>query len=261
MAFMTAPQTAARGEPVRARTVVRFALASTELPPVTEALPLCEHARRVFMRARVDTSHSLAFTGKSADGTPLVGHPHAFFLPEDADGDGRIDHLSVIASGGFDAQDLIALEACTPVFGAHARPGIHLKICPSDGRVLGTSSVWRSSTPFSMPRFATSGHGRKVRDRDVPEAQLRRELRLRGYPEPVRVEPIGGHETRDGRTLTWSEFVVERRNGTHGFGIAGFEIHFPHAVTGPIALGFGCHFGLGVLVASGDRVSEAGKRR
>jgi CRISPR-associated protein Csb2 len=240
---------------------VRFALASTDLPPVTEALPLCERARRVFMRARVDTSHSLAFTGRSADGTPLVGHPHALFLPEDADGDGRIDHLIVIASGGFDAEDLVALEACSPIFGAHARPVIQLKIAPSDGRLLGTSSAWRSATPYSMPRFATSGHGRKVRDRDLPEAQFRRELRLRGFPEPTCVVPIGGYETRDGRTMTWTEFVVERRNGTHGFGIAGFEIHFPHAVAGPIALGFGCHYGLGVFVASGDRASEAGKRR
>ncbi|MGB5038750.1 MAG: type I-U CRISPR-associated protein Csb2 [Blastocatellia bacterium] len=261
MAFVTAPHTATRGELVRARTAVRFALVSTELPPVTEALPLCERARRVFTRARVDTSHSPVFTGKSADGTPLVGHPHAFFLPEDADGDGRIDHLSVIASAGFDAEDLVALEACTPIFGAHARPGIHLKTCPSDGSVIGTSSVWRSLTPFSMPRFATSGNARKVRNRDLPESQLRRELRLRGFPEPARVELLGGYETRDGRTVSWSEFVVERRNGTHGFGIAGFEIHFPHAVSGPIALGFGCHFGLGVFVASEDRALEAGKRR
>ena len=50
------------------------------------------------------------------------------------------------------------------------------------------------------------------------------------------------------RMVRWLEFHTQRFNGTHGNGLAGFEIEFAEPVAGPIALGFGCHFGLGLFV-------------
>ena len=42
-------------------------------------------------------------SGREATGGPLrdPGHAHAFWLPEDADGDGKIDHVCVYAAAGF----------------------------------------------------------------------------------------------------------------------------------------------------------------
>jgi len=231
------------------RTTVRYRLSSADLLPVTQSLSFGERSRRVFMRARADLHHSQAFTGKTGDGVPLEGHLHAFFLPEDADGDGRIDHLAVHAAGGFDADDAAALDSSPSVFGAHGRPGIRMAPVDASGGLFGESAVWRSATPFVLPRFATSGSGRKLRRRDLPEAQLLREIGLRGLPEPVRIVEVAGYATVDGRMIPWSEFETVRRNGARGFGVAGFEIEFPQPVPGPIALGFGCHFGLGVFVS------------
>ena len=47
--------------------------------------------------------------------------------------------------------------------------------------------------------------------------------------------------------VPWAEFVARRRNGAEGFGVSGFAIEFEEAVAGPIAVGFGCHFGLGLF--------------
>ena len=39
-------------------------------------------------------------SGKDAAGKPLKGHHHAFYVPTDEDGDGRLDHLTVWTPGG-----------------------------------------------------------------------------------------------------------------------------------------------------------------
>jgi CRISPR-associated protein Csb2 len=55
----------------------------------------------------------------------------------------------------------------------------------------------------------------------------------------------------DGRSLAWRHFRQQRvfgegRRGTD-FG-KGFEIEFAEEVSGPIAVGYACHFGLGLFV-------------
>jgi CRISPR-associated protein Csb2 len=120
---------------------------------------------------------------------------------------------------------------------------------------------WRSVTPFSLPRFPNRGGGKPPRLRDLPEGQLVRELRNRGLPEPVfikRIEgyyvegipPEGGTTKRrtTKRLVRWLEFHTTRYNGTKGNGLAGFEIEFAEPVRGPIAVGFACHFGLGLFL-------------
>jgi CRISPR-associated protein Csb2 len=275
----------------------RFALRSTALPPLTSTLPFAERARRVFIRRRTNHFHSLAFSGKNADGVPLTGHRHAMFLPEDADHDGSIDHLTVCAAGGFDHADWEALRSCPSFFGTHGQPSIELRpvaagrgaartgrvvasyertdisgrsggrtagpqatghlidaegCSPTSaaaraGGLLATATTWVSATPFSLPRFATAGRGRKQRARDTAVEQLRRELRNRGLSDPVRVFELPGTTLADGRLIEWSDFNTERRKGTSGYGLAGFRLEFAEPVAGPLALGFGCHFGLGLF--------------
>ena len=54
-------------------------------------------------------------SGRSADGTPLKdpAHAHAFWLPEDADDDGWIDHVSVFVAGGMDDDVRAKLDRIT----------------------------------------------------------------------------------------------------------------------------------------------------
>jgi CRISPR-associated protein Csb2 len=48
--------------------------------------------------------------------------------------------------------------------------------------------------------------------------------------------------------VRWLEFQARRFKGETGYGLAGFEIEFSEDIAGPLALGFACHFGLGVFV-------------
>ncbi len=74
---------------------------------------------------------------------------------------------------------------------------------------------------------------------------------LAGFPSPSSVEAVpstdlAGHETR------WLGFRRQRNQGNgrkvaSGMGY-GFRIKFPDVVRGPIALGYGAHFGLGLFV-------------
>jgi CRISPR-associated protein Csb2 len=230
------------------------------LPPVQDALPFAEQVRRALIRLRDGGSHSEAITGKTVDGVPLEGHPHAHYLVTDEDGDGRLDHATVYAARGFDHMDADALGRLE-IFRRGKRPDVRMVLVGlgakdeqqfSNATLLQPSRRWRSVTPFVLPRFATRGAGKRARPRDTPEAQLRREARVRGLPEIISVKPVPGYQAKGRPLVRWLEFETRRFNGSTGYGVAGFEIEFAEEVSGPLALGFGSHFGLGLFEALPD---------
>jgi CRISPR-associated protein Csb2 len=237
-------------------TVARYVLESSALPAVQQALPIAEKVRRALIRNRVDTSHSEAITGKTKEGVPLQGHRHAHYFVTDEDGDGFLDHLTIYAPCGFDRGDLEALTRTRTIFRRGSQPDIRMMLVglgvPGDFSqnvgLFARARKWRSVTPFSLPRFATRGAGGRPRPRDLPEAQLMRELRLRRFSEPISIQRTPGFWTRDGQLIPWSQFAAERLNGKRGYGICGFTIEFAESVQGPLALGFGCHFSLGLFL-------------
>jgi CRISPR-associated protein Csb2 len=236
-------------------TVARYALDSNVLPLAQDAMPFAEQVRRALIRNRVDTSHSEAIVGKTIDGVPLEGHLHAHYLATDEDGDGRLDHVTLYAPCGFDQHDLAAIGALRTIFRQGNRPDVRLVLIGlgeveqfGEAPIFARSWRWRSVTPFSLPRFANRGAGKPPRPRDLPEAQLVRELRVRGLPEPVSIKRAEGYAAGGRPLVRWLEFHTRRFNGTEGFGLAGFEIEFAEPIAGPLALGFGCHFGLGLFL-------------
>jgi CRISPR-associated protein Csb2 len=234
---------------------VQYRVVSPACPLVQDALPFAEQVRRALIRNRVDASHSEAITGKRADGTPLDGHLHAHYLPTDEDLDGRIDHITIYAPRGFDEGDLEALGSLRTIFRSGNRPEVKLVLTGLGGdELLGELPLfararrWRSVTPFSLPRFPNRGAGKPPRPRDLAEGQLVRELKNRGLPESVSIKRIEGYQVAGRPLVRWLEFHTTRYNGTRGNGLAGFEIEFAEPVRGPIALGFACHFGLGLFL-------------
>jgi CRISPR-associated protein Csb2 len=252
-----------------------YLLDSTMLPLITFALPFAEHVRRALIRNRVDTSHSEAITGKTVAGVPLEGHEHAHYFATDEDGDGRLDHVTIYCPRGFDEADVEALGSLRTIYRPGNRPEVRMiliglsgvgrfaqsgsrpdleeadrDVCaPSDApRVFAISKRWRSVTPFSLPRFPNRGGGKPPRPRDLPEAQLTQELVARGLPEPISIKRIHGYQASGRPMVRWLEFHTQRFKGTSGKGLAGFEIEFAEAVVGPIAVGFACHFGLGLFM-------------
>ncbi len=244
--------------------VARFALDANVLPLLKSALPFAERFRsKLLASRRYKGSYSEVLTGKSEfDQVPLTGHDHAYFIPTDEDGDGRLDHLTVYAERGFDRDDLAALGQLLTVQQFDDRPEVQTvmiglgtkeqfaKIALEQPAIawLGSHKKWRSFTPFSLPRFASRGAGKPPRPRDLPEAQLIREIQKRGLPALVSINRIEGCSINDRPLVRWLEFQARRFNGTEGYGLAGFEIEFAEPQAGPITLGFGCHFGLGLFL-------------
>jgi CRISPR-associated protein Csb2 len=250
-----------RGGPI---TVARYALDGTVLPLVQETSSLGELARIYLLGIYGRYTHggtSAILSGKAADGLPLQGYRHAFYLPTDEDGDGRIDHLTVYARGdlstdgresGFGERELQVLDSFRTLRQVGRKPDLRLLLlgvgrCEDFPQVpwLRPARRWRSLTPFVPPRHERRRGNRRER---APE-QLRTEVQRRGVPEPSVVKPLARCPF-EGRSIRWIEFRRERLLGAghrgqgHGYG---FVLEFPEPVAGPLALGYGCHFGLGLF--------------
>lgn len=131
--------------------------------------------------------------------------------------------------------------------------------CP----LLSKSQIWVSRTPFVPTRYPkVTRAGALKRDAaglqiGSSEHELRRLLRLDGLPEPSAVEPVAG-TCLGGREVPWNAFLRRRSKGNGrraGEAGYGFRVEFPEAVQGPVAVGYGAHFGMGGFVGVDDSTS------
>jgi len=254
-------------------TVARFAVASQVPPRLTEALSFSEKVRQSLL-SRTD-AHPV-FLGKNAAGQHLTGHRHAFIFPEANREHGRISHVTLYARLGFDEAARRALETLRKVWG-HEGHDVQLLLlgvgqpkdfagtnreagqCP----LLVETAIWESRTPFVPTRhLKTNGRGEPRLDEKglpigSPEHDLRRLLHEQGFPSPSAVEPLKS-TSLDGKSTRWLQFRTLRKlgNGSRGANRGfGFRIRFNEPVRGPLALGYGAHFGLGVFVPGAQDAS------
>ena len=247
-----------RRRSARRPTVARFAITSAVLPRITEAVAIGDRLRTALL-ARSDGHPT--FLGRVA-GQVRSGHQHAFFLPADDDGDGRIDHLIVHAREGFDSVAQRALERLDALWG-HGGFFLHLALIalgePGDyggvqrdaplGKApqLGSARVWESHTPFVPPRVPKMRGGVL---RDGAEQQVQSLLQAIGISSEVKLTRVEASRARP--SIAWRCFR-RRRIAEGGPSLRhrgfGFRLEFPEAQLGPIAIGYGAHQGLGQFVA------------
>ncbi|MEW6278004.1 MAG: type I-U CRISPR-associated protein Csb2, partial [Candidatus Eremiobacterota bacterium] len=173
----------------------------------------------------------------------------------------KLDHLAVVCRAGLDGLEQAALDSFTAWKvrpGEPARPG-HLwqakgkpdLICvpmdwakrPQQLQVFRGSNRLVAVTPFVTVRHYRRGRGSLD---DWMEGELRLELQRRGLPEPLSVTRLPMHRLSS-RTVSWWEFVRSRKNDTPRPGY-GYALEFAEPVPGPVCLGYGCHFGLGLFL-------------
>lgn len=150
-----------RPQPVRRPTgvdAVLFALDSKVLPLVTETVEVAERARTLLMgihkRIVGDPAKvSSRFSGKCAGGSPRKDHGHAFFLPQDRDGDGRIDHFLVRCAQPFDDGELRALDGLGAIWQRDGRPELACTpvqwSAPGRALSLGECNAVHSTAPLA----------------------------------------------------------------------------------------------------------------
>lgn len=238
-------------------TVVRYAIRSAVLPRLHDAVSIGERLRVAAMSRSRQVSGDAhdVFTGH---GVGDSNHRHAMYLATSEIQTNRergyIDHLTISAPAGFDEEDVVALQRLRRLWG---RGGHDLELIllglgqPADfggmkspySRVLAESRVWESVTPFIPTRHPKVVRGVEI---DGIELQIRRGCRqLRGI-EPIEVTSL---EDR----AKWSAFRRRRVAGGGRRGVDrayGARLVFDRPVQGPLALGYGAHFGLGLFVAA-----------
>ena len=226
------------------------------LPPLPRTLPVAELMHRALAsRLGLSGGDAPELVGKLATGTPLAGHRHAHVLPLDLDGDGHIDHILIWAPAGLGQQAQDAVRGLRRTFAKGieeigvAVAGVgHLEdlrrlphpLGASVERLLGPvggAREWLSATPFVLPRHL------KARGKNDLTGQLRSELECRGLPAAeVEILP------RDEGTRRLAHYVLERKRGGRApprQPSLRVRLRFAVPVAGPLALGYGSHFGLG----------------
>lgn len=233
-------------------TTARFAMYGKPLPRLEDAVKIGE----VFRAAVMSNAKNIF----GADSIPplLSGHDlpddnvhgHAFYLPEDGDGDGRIDHLVVHVPEGLSRDACKALDSLNRLWTREGyewklvlegigKAGRFVEICT----LIGTGRTWRSLSPYLHPWH--------VKKHFAVEDQIRRECRLRDLPEiqdltSFQEIAVGGRPRRP----VHFRRIRSRRGLTQPDTRGSFwEIAFREPVVGPLALGFSCHFGLGLFRA------------
>jgi len=246
-------------------TVARYAIVSDVSPRLTQAISVANRIHEALCKwSDQGDGPASVFTGFDVTGKPLEGHGHAHIFCEANGSRDAITHLTVWSPNGFDEQACFALRSLNKVWG-HGGHDLRLVLIGlgqpetfPDCNLFASSKVWRSATPFVSTRHAKSFHdGRPKIDAVTgwqtgsPAHDL---LRLLGsHPKTIRaaihqdkVIAIGAS-----RTLRCLQFQTTRHDGGGRRGQsdgAAFTMTFPQNVAGPLALGYGSHFGLGLFV-------------
>ncbi len=235
--------------PPQVRSVL-YAFDSKVLPRLTETLEIAERVRSKLMGihkkiAGSDQLVSPRFSGKTPSGEPMrEPHRHAFYLPSDLNGDGRLDHLLVHCHSPFDASELQALDQLDSIWQRQGRPDIRLMPVQWGAPRKKTRAV-TSATPFVPTRHFKP---RRHLFEDWIRDEIARECRNHGLPEPRTVLPVPELHVARSRTIRWSEFRRNRKDDPvrPGFGL---KLEFSDEIEAPFSLGYACHFGLGEFSA------------
>ena len=185
--------------------------------------------------------HGPADLHKRPDGR----HLHAYWLPMDEDGDGRIDHLTVSIEGGATPRTRAVLSHCKRLE-VYGHGSASLVLLPPLAPKATALRLWVSTTPYVGQRFAVKRHGK------LPRAGLSAAEQL--------ADELAHHRNADGSALPKAAVLphpeparsadafllgARAKNGDDLRPRCWLAILFATPVQGPLAFGLGAHFGLG----------------
>jgi CRISPR-associated protein Csb2 len=249
-------------------TTALFALSTDKkrdvLPLMERALPTMAIFRRALLSLVGDEQQlggCRELTGKDNQGQPLrCKHRHAHFIPLSLDSRSprRIDHVLVYAPMGFGPLAERGLrrlrrtwakgtdDIAVTLIGIGKREAFR-EVGDDAIPELGSGATWVSRTPFIPPRFLKSS------GRDSIEGQVRAELQRRGLPDMAVAPTIAmpADENEAGRHAQWFRRFARTRQGngqTPPAGMFHVTLTLDRTIEGPICLGWGSHFGLGLFV-------------
>jgi CRISPR-associated protein Csb2 len=264
-----------------ARYVIDVAEGRRPLPLSTETLPVAEAVRAALLsrQKRRFGGYSPGLSGKDENGHALKSHRHAFYLPTDEDGDGRIDHCTVFHpadenGNGFTRDEVRAIDDLRGFTFREAKLRLLLTglgtpadfNCPLFPRDKQGARVWLSATPFIATRHAKRRGARRDPHMFFDPAAIaafvgatlkenweQRDDLLQQSAVPPAIEPILDPEREGLMKFRPLQFRRGRsKPGDDGFSrlFGAFRLTFPTRIQGPLCLGHFAHFGMGLFVPS-----------
>jgi CRISPR-associated protein Csb2 len=242
------PRYATRKSEPPVATMASFILVGKPLPRVEGAVRVGELMRSAMMgqAKRILGQDSVPSALSGHDMPAGNRHGHAFYLPWDSNGDGHIDRLLLHVPDGMTAEHQRIAERVKRLWshdGSEWRLVLESIGCAEVAKTMTKqSTTWESVTPYLHPWH--------IKKRLSVEDQLRRECHRRGLPEPATLEPI--KEVTVGRSRKRRPIHFQRFRNRRGLDQPDrsgsfWRLTFAEPVSGPIALGFACHFGLGLF--------------
>jgi CRISPR-associated protein Csb2 len=218
-----------------------FGVKTTQPLVVQNAAPVLRAFRRAVMaRAQNVIGPSrplpLLFHGHDPNGPPARGgsHAHLFFAAYSSSGGTQINRLAVIAPDFCDRNsktarfwDILA-SAVDDLQVLVCGPKGEFRLAPTSSdsdSVFGLSRVWRSVTPYQTTRHPKHAQSTP----DFIASDIKAECVRRALPIPQIVE------------------VIDIQEGRRGSLSARLTLSFKAAVRGPLLLGRGSHFGIGLF--------------
>lgn len=240
-------------------TVARYAVVSAVAPRMTQAISVADRVHKALCKW---SDQAPVFTGKDSLGAPLTQHEHTHIFCEAKGARDAVTHVTVWAKKGFDDSACLALRRLNKVWG-HGGHDLRLVLTAlgspaafPDCLLFGQAQVWRSTTPFVSTRHPKTFRDGRLKMDDsgwqVGSAghDLLRLLALSSETQGATISKSPVIRIGE-RTLRCLQFQTIRHEGggSRGNGDAGaFTVTFPEEVSGPLALGYGAHFGLGLFV-------------
>ncbi len=217
---------------------------------VEDSLRVGECLRKAFMAVCGEFGRLPSEISGHEGKKPAQGHRHAYFLPDDEDWDGLIDHAIIFLPGGMTLsvqRSLEALRFLRPLQVSLRLQGMGM---PEDFAALtslcGPSAVWTSFTPYLHPWY------QKKHGVFGPVDQLKREIELaQEFPPVQHIKELEGVGVR-GRVLRVRDFCRVRTNtrpNIPDFMGTLWQVTFSQSVAGPLSFGRDSHFGLGLFRA------------
>jgi CRISPR-associated protein Csb2 len=270
----SAPVTRPRPRQSKALPIAaRYALVSAVGPSIAQSISIADRIHDALCKwSDQGKGRASVFTGLDDNGEPRTDHAHAYIFCEANGPRDTITHITISAKMGFDDAACLAIRRLNKVWG-HGGHDIRLVLHgigqPGDFKdcsLFGKSRLWRSLTPFVPTRHAkTFRDGRPKMDASGWQigSSAHDLLRLLALHPHGTAATIKQCQERDrpfqfgNRHLRSLQFQTTRHDGGGNRGKSSgnaFIITFPEPVSGPLAFGYGSHFGLGLfqpIISSG----------
>ena len=226
-------------------------VSGTTLPPIGRALFVAEAAHKAAV-SRFTKKHELLSFALSGHGVKGEQHQHGHFIPIDADGDSKLDHLIIHCPSGLDPDTQEAIAAIERLYMSKL-PAIsvtwigcsslqHVSKTLRDRRNQPLKLFMEARRFKSVTPYVASKH---LRRRYGLAENVAEECQYRSLPAPNNMTVL---ESNGGRFRLARIEDKRRPPREHGHFI---EIEFDVPMRGPLSLGYGCHFGLGLFEAVG----------